>query len=149
MSVTVKMARRLHPLAFSLPSHAPPCSISLSLLFPSLSFPFFPITHSSERFTLPKSRNYEKQYSNLYFARLMAMRPSVLARATARWGQTGAPVIDSLMAVEPGKRCIVLGTLYKEMKLKPNILDEFQAREVHECLGLFRLLDVFQMTDLS
>jgi DNA polymerase delta subunit 2 len=58
----------------------------------------------------------------------MGMRQSITARAQRKW--PGVPLVDKLMDIEADKRCIVLGTVYKEMKLKPNILDEFQAREV-------------------
>ena len=89
--------------------------------------------HSSERFLLPKTRTYEKQYSSLYFTRFMGMRKFVTARAEKKW--PGVPLVKNLMDVEPSKRCIILGTVYKEMKLKPNILDEFQAREVWQGAG--------------
>ena len=37
---------------------------------------------------------------------------------------------DKILRVTTGARCYIIGTVYKEMKLKPNILDEYHAREV-------------------
>ena len=37
----------------------------------------------------------------------------------------GVPV-RKILEVEPGVECAVLGTLYKDMKLKPSVLDEYQ-----------------------
>eukprot|EP00049_Salpingoeca_infusionum_P006353 m.105579 g.105579 ORF g.105579 m.105579 type:complete len:454 (+) comp13281_c0_seq3:73-1434(+) len=42
------------------------------------------------------------------------------------------PVIDSILDVQTHRRCIIYGTVYKDMKLKPNILDEYHAREHYE-----------------
>ena len=38
----------------------------------------------------------------------------------------------SLGTLAGGAQCIIIGTVYKDMKLKPNILDEHHAREVRE-----------------
>ncbi|EDQ85024.1 uncharacterized protein MONBRDRAFT_29660 [Monosiga brevicollis MX1] len=91
----------------------------------------------ADRFRLPAHRNYDKQYSNLYFSRYMTLRKSVIARAKSKWqlDQPGAPPLaDNILglAAMRGKPCVVVGTVYKDMKLKPNILDEFNARENYE-----------------
>ncbi len=39
-------------------------------------------------------------------------------------------VLDKISSAQPNKRCILAGTLYKEMKLKPCILDEYAEEEV-------------------
>ena len=47
-----------------------------------------------------------------------------------------APLVDRILHVKAGQQCIIVGTVYKEMRLKPNILDEYHAREVrhhHHC----------------
>ena len=33
-----------------------------------------------------KARDYKMQYAHLYYMRLMLMRPTVLAKATQKWG---------------------------------------------------------------
>ena len=44
----------------------------------------------------------------------------------------GPQVQKSLGTLAGGAQCIIIGTVYKDMKLKPNILDEHHAREVRE-----------------
>ncbi len=57
------------------------------------------------------------------------MRPMLREAASLKWGQKAA-YVEKILLVKPGQRCYVIGTVYKEMKLKPNILDEYHAREV-------------------
>jgi hypothetical protein len=55
-------------------------------------------------------------------------------QAKARWcsGSGKKPKITaSLLEVSQGQECVIVGTLYKEMKLKPSILDEHHARAKH------------------
>lgn len=37
--------------------------------------------------------------------------------------------VNSVLGLEEGKECIIVGTLYKHMKLKPSVLDEY-SKEV-------------------
>ena len=34
-------------------------------------------------------------------------------------------VVTTILGLEEGKECTIVGTLYKHMKLKPSILDEY------------------------
>ncbi len=43
--------------------------------------------------------------------------------------------VDKILNLQQNNTCYLIGTLYKDMKLKPNILDEYHAREV--CLVLY------------
>lgn len=50
----------------------------------------------------------------------------------------------TVLGLEEGKECIIVGTLYKDMKLKPSILDEY-SKEVlrlwlHHCLKFYHLV---------
>lgn len=48
--------------------------------------------------------------------------------------------VTTVLGLEAGKECIVVGTLYKHMKLKPSILDEY-SKEV--CMAIYDgLLDL-------
>jgi len=52
-------------------------------------------------------------------------------------GPAAPPLFNkNILATEPGQRCVIMGTLYKDMKLKPNILDEYHAREVRVTMQL-------------
>lgn len=74
-----------------------------------------------ERFRL-KQRDYERQFAQLYFYRLVQMRPHVEAAARAKW--PGTRVVRVLEVPEEGE-VVIVGTLYKEGRLKPSILDEY------------------------
>lgn len=39
--------------------------------------------------------------------------------------------VCNILALEEGKSCMVVGTLYKQMQLKPSVLDEY-SKEVRE-----------------
>ncbi|KAJ3298000.1 hypothetical protein HK104_011295 [Borealophlyctis nickersoniae] len=73
-----------------------------------------------------KDRVYSQQYAGIYFSRLNMLRPSTLKAAKERWGKGDKPPphIPRVLDVQPGEVCYVVGTLYKDMPLKPNILDE-------------------------
>lgn len=116
-----------------------------------------------ERFLL-KHKDYDRQYAQLYFYRLLQMRAHVEAAARAAWpGISGAaadsmlcgadllfellqalhscrsrsclplresaapiplPAVVRILSVPEDGEVAVVGTLYKEMALKPSILDE-------------------------
>ncbi|KAG9134484.1 hypothetical protein Leryth_021499 [Lithospermum erythrorhizon] len=63
-----------------------------------------------------------QQYSQIYFARLHLMR-TLLYSLLPRW-KPYLPV-RTVLGLEEGKECVIVGTLYKHMKLKPCILDEY------------------------
>ncbi len=74
-----------------------------------------------ERFRLEK-RTYDSQYAPIYFCRLELMTPLLLARIAQQW--PGVPV-SKILDLPEGQEVAVVGTVYKEMKLKPSILDEY------------------------
>ncbi|KAI8101871.1 hypothetical protein M9434_006933 [Picochlorum sp. BPE23] len=82
------------------------------------------------RFKIQK-RDYERQFAQLYFSRLVKLRPHVVKAATAAW--PNVPCVRVLDVPEDKEVCIV-GTLYKEMSLKPSILDEY-TKDVGAQLG--------------
>ncbi|KAL9240167.1 hypothetical protein vseg_014416 [Gypsophila vaccaria] len=63
-----------------------------------------------------------QQYSQIYFARLHLLR-TLLHSLVPLW-KPHSPVC-TILGLEGGKECVVVGTLYKHMKLKPCILDEY------------------------
>ncbi|KAK9833520.1 hypothetical protein WJX81_000749 [Elliptochloris bilobata] len=74
-----------------------------------------------ERFRLEK-RTYDSQYAPIYFCRLEIMTPMLLERVAQGW--PGVPV-SKILDLPEGQEVAVVGTIYKEMKLKPSILDEY------------------------
>lgn len=67
-----------------------------------------------------------QQYSQIYFARLHMLR-TLLHSLAPLWKPH--ITVCTVLGLEEGKECIIVGTLYKHMKLKPCILDEY-AKEV-------------------
>ncbi|OVA13065.1 DNA polymerase alpha/epsilon [Macleaya cordata] len=75
-----------------------------------------------ERFEIRMEKYTGQQYSQIYFARLHKMR-TLLYSLVDKW-KPHVPVC-TVLGIEEGKECIIVGTLYKHMKLKPCILDEY------------------------
>ncbi|OEL22048.1 DNA polymerase delta small subunit [Dichanthelium oligosanthes] len=75
-----------------------------------------------ERYAIQGEKYQGQQYSHIYFTRLHHMRN--LLHALAPSWKPQLPV-TTVLGLEKGKDCIVVGTLYKHMKLKPSILDEY------------------------
>ena len=81
--------------------------------------------NTSERFAISQ-RTFEEQYSNIYFKRLEALKADALATAHKNWNQhKKLKVIEKLLDIQEDERCILVGTLYKEMPLVPRVLDQF------------------------
>ncbi|KAM7270521.1 hypothetical protein ACFE04_029735 [Oxalis oulophora] len=66
-----------------------------------------------------------QQYSQIYFARLHLMR-TMLNPIANNW-KPHLPVC-TVLGLEEGKECILIGTLFKHMKLKPSILNEYSKQ---------------------
>ncbi|KAH9565765.1 hypothetical protein CY35_04G094700 [Sphagnum magellanicum] len=75
-----------------------------------------------ERYCLSMQRYKGQQYSQLYFFRLHTIRQNLLSRVQERW--PSLPVCK-VLGLEEGQLCVVVGTLYKQMQLKPSILEEY------------------------
>uniref|UniRef100_A0A3N7HQ65 DNA polymerase delta small subunit n=1 Tax=Populus trichocarpa TaxID=3694 RepID=A0A3N7HQ65_POPTR len=75
-----------------------------------------------ETFEIQNETYRGQQYSQIYFARLHTMR-TLLYSLVTHW-KPHVPVC-TVLELEEGKECIIVGTLYKHMKLKPCILDEY------------------------
>ncbi|PVD38170.1 hypothetical protein C0Q70_00781 [Pomacea canaliculata] len=79
------------------------------------------IEDKSVRFRV-QDRNFHRQYAHLYAERLWTTRPKLMEAARAKW-DVDIPVCK-LHELQSDVRCIVVGTLFKHMELKPNILKE-------------------------
>ncbi|GLT65829.1 hypothetical protein SLA2020_382350 [Shorea laevis] len=75
-----------------------------------------------ESFEIHKEIYTGQQYSQIYFARLHKMR-TLLYSLVPNW--KAHLTVCTVLGLEQGKECIIVGTLYKHMKLKPCILDEY------------------------
>jgi DNA polymerase delta subunit 2 len=75
----------------------------------------------SDRFAI-KDKNYARQYAPLYAERLVLMRENIKKTALKKWRNQYE--IKNLVDLNTNEKCIIIGTLYKEMENKPNILKE-------------------------
>ena len=80
-----------------------------------------------QSFALDKARSYKQQYGDMYFLRLTLIKPAVEEVAAAAWdgtviGGETAKRVDRVLDVRQGELCWVAGTVYMDMRLKPNIL---------------------------
>lgn len=79
---------------------------------------------------LHKTHGYSAQYAALYYYRLKALQPELLKSVEQRWCiEEGLPIVDRILQLTVGMKCVVAGTLFKEMPLRPNILKSY-AEEV-------------------
>ncbi|KAK3148497.1 hypothetical protein QOZ80_3BG0295770 [Eleusine coracana subsp. coracana] len=79
-------------------------------------------TNLDQRYAIQGEKYQGQQYSHIYFTRLHHMR-NLLHALVPSW-KPQVPV-TTVLGLEEGKDCIIVGTLYKHMKLKPSILDEY------------------------
>lgn len=78
---------------------------------------------------LQKDRQYQQQYADIYFLRLTKIKPAVEEVAIAEWeglsiGNEKARRVDRVLDVRQGELCYVVGTIYVDMPLKPNVMDD-------------------------
>ncbi|KAJ3890334.1 DNA polymerase alpha/epsilon subunit B-domain-containing protein [Lentinula edodes] len=73
-----------------------------------------------------KNKTYKFQYSNIYFLRLRALRGFVQKAAIKRWMKLpGNPsFVPRVLEVEPSQLCYIIGTVYMDMPLKPNVMED-------------------------
>jgi DNA polymerase delta subunit 2 len=74
-----------------------------------------------------KSKSFQYQYAPLYAERLASMRKEIIKAVNNKW-KNEYP-IKSLVNLDKSEKCVIIGTLYKEMKNKPNILKELADDE--------------------
>ncbi|KAJ6104449.1 hypothetical protein N7523_010769 [Penicillium sp. IBT 18751x] len=81
------------------------------------------------RLPIGSERHYQQQYGDMYFLRLAKLKPAVEQVAAAAWdgfsiAGENARRVDRVLDVRQGELCWVAGTIYMDMPLKPNILDD-------------------------
>ncbi|RYO88529.1 hypothetical protein DL766_001567 [Monosporascus sp. MC13-8B] len=80
-------------------------------------------------FRLNKEKSYQQQFADMYFLRLTKIKPAVEQIATETWDGTvigDEPVkrVERVLDIRQGELCWVSGTVYMDMSLKPNILED-------------------------
>ena len=92
-----------------------------------------PYTNRDERFIV-ESANFENQYYALYCQRFNTLRPIVEKNARKQWIKNkmvdeSLPILHRILDVEPQQSCIMIGTLVKQIKLLPSVL-QLYTKEV-------------------
>eukprot|EP01133_Synstelium_polycarpum_P002482 gene2482-2823_t len=80
--------------------------------------------YSSRRFNPAKKSTHKdtQQFNKIYTDRLEKLRPILHAKVENKFPSTS---INKILNLKPNEECILIGTLYKEMSLKPNILKAY------------------------
>jgi DNA polymerase delta subunit 2 len=87
--------------------------------------PEISINVSSEYRQTPENQVFERQFAGNYFVRYHNLAAATALTAQQRWPQV--PVIASLKSAKTTQgKVAVVGAVYKEGRLKPNVLDELQ-----------------------
>lgn len=74
----------------------------------------------NDRFALDKK--IYGQYFQLYYHRLMLLLPRLKLAVASKWPSS---TLTKVLDLKEGEECVITGTLYKEMRLKPCVLDEY------------------------
>ncbi|KAI1390964.1 DNA polymerase alpha/epsilon subunit B-domain-containing protein [Hypoxylon trugodes] len=80
-------------------------------------------------FKLDKEKSYQQQFADMYFLRLTKIKPAVEQLAAADWegaviGDEPVKKVERVLDIRQGELCWVSGTVYMDMSLKPNILED-------------------------
>ncbi len=109
---------------------------------------FKPLTREASKykpfptFALSKEKQYKQQFADIYFLRLTKLKPVMEKIAAETWDgfqMAGETVrrVPRVLDVRQGQLCWVVGTIYMDMPLKPNILDDI-SKDVGPCCRLLR-----------
>jgi DNA polymerase delta subunit 2 len=80
-----------------------------------------------------KAKEEMLQYATLYFLRLEKLRPMVKDTASMKWLNSeigiskNLKIVDNILDIKPFEETIIIGTLFKEQKLKPSILKDIMG----------------------
>ncbi|GAB1521944.1 DNA polymerase delta small subunit Cdc1 [Rhizoctonia solani] len=74
-------------------------------------------------------KHYGQQFDTIYAARLGQLRPALLENAQKTWGKRKGkhcifPHVPRVLDVVKGQQCYIIGTVYMDMPLKANVLED-------------------------
>jgi DNA polymerase delta subunit 2 len=83
----------------------------------------------SYRLARGDTKRYNQQYGDTYFLRLAKLKPAIEKIAASDWEEyeiagEKAQRVQRVLDVRQGLLCWVIGTIYMELPLKPNILED-------------------------
>lgn len=79
---------------------------------------------------LVQTKSFSQQFAAIYYARLKMLRANLTAVAKREKANDPSVlrVCDKTLEIVKGEKCIIIGTLYKEMDGKPTIMDEYKEK---------------------
>ncbi|XP_060521771.1 DNA polymerase delta subunit 2 [Cylas formicarius] len=77
----------------------------------------------SQQFT-EQPVDYNRQYCSIYLARLKEFEPLLLKRISSKWNDHYPICKLHKLTEENYEKCVVIGTLFKDQKLKPSVLKQ-------------------------
>eukprot|EP00388_Colpodella_angusta_P010883 GDKJ01028145.1.p1 GENE.GDKJ01028145.1~~GDKJ01028145.1.p1 ORF type:complete len:534 (-),score=107.89 GDKJ01028145.1:85-1581(-) len=88
------------------------------------------IEDTGSRFKINHNEQFNQQYAKMYFARLNTLKPDAIAAAKSKWADlTPAQFLSEVGNAVLGHECVIVGTLYKNMSLKPSALHAVEKDE--------------------
>jgi DNA polymerase delta subunit OB-fold domain len=90
-----------------------------------------------------ENRTYKQQFASIYFMRLAILKPYCVNVCLERWadmevaGQR-AKQVDRVLDVRQGELGWIVGTVYMDLPLKPNVLEDL-ARDVRSYVAVLIL----------
>jgi DNA polymerase delta subunit 2 len=88
-----------------------------------------------EAFTVA-NRTYKQQYASMYFLRLSVLKDYCVNACSKKWatfnvaGQQ-AKQIERVLDIRQGELGWVVGTIYMDLPLKPNVLEDLARDVIH------------------
>jgi len=72
------------------------------------------------------NKSFKHQYANIYFVRLRLLKQCIEKEAAKKWKDIpGSPkLVPRVLDVIRGQLCLIIGTVYMDMPLKPNVLED-------------------------
>eukprot|EP01100_Stratorugosa_tubuloviscum_P007115 TRINITY_DN2992_c1_g1_i2.p1 TRINITY_DN2992_c1_g1~~TRINITY_DN2992_c1_g1_i2.p1 ORF type:complete len:474 (+),score=165.54 TRINITY_DN2992_c1_g1_i2:32-1453(+) len=81
-----------------------------------------------ERFII-RDKNYSQQYSQIYNARFEEIKPWLNLVLKTKYKKYNIP-IQRTLDLKEGELCFLIGTIYKDMPLKPTVLQQFEKQKL-------------------
>ena len=72
--------------------------------------------------------DFERQYSHTYASRLDALTQRTATSATSKWKDL--KLTKRVIDLKVNTECMIIGTLFKKMALKPNVLEEYMESSI-------------------
>ncbi|CAH8436676.1 unnamed protein product [Heterobilharzia americana] len=95
-----------------------------------------PVAYGGRFQILPNSFSFHRQYAQIYTARLATAKPVLTMLAERKWttsSSKGATASHfptrALTDLITDEMCVIIGTVFKEMRLKPSVLRDIAAAE--------------------